>query len=77
MTKNKDEEGPKEISSGSEIKRDRDRKDKDEEGNVNIAIVEPLVEEWVTEIQEICDKEIAEEKEMDTAWDYVHGGICL
>ncbi len=31
----------------------------------------------MTEIQELCDKVLDEEKGMETAWDGVHEGICL
>ena len=61
-----DDEEPKERSSGSGIKRDRD----EGEGDMDIAIVESLVDEWIGEIQEVCDKTLEEEKGMETAWDW-------
>ena len=51
-----DDEEPKTTSSGSGIKRDRD----EEGGDMDISIVESLVENWVTEIQELCDEGIEE-----------------
>ena len=65
-----DDVEPKEESSGSGIKRDRE----EGEGDMDIAIVENLVDEWFGEIREVCDKTLEDEKEMETAWDDVHGG---